>query len=82
MSVQGSPHGGANKPVKKITRTRTHTHTHTLCTLVLIPELFFSIYVIHDEVKDKEFELELSWVGAGMCDELVCSDDVSELHSR
>lgn len=25
---------------------------------------FFSIYVVHDEVKDKDFELELSWVGA------------------
>ena len=23
----------------------------------------FSIYVVHDEVKDKNFELELSWVG-------------------
>ncbi len=26
---------------------------------------FFSIYKLHDEVKDKDFELELSWV----CDE-------------
>lgn len=25
--------------------------------------LFFSIYIVHDEVKDKAFELELSWVG-------------------
>ena len=24
-----------------------------------------SVYVIHDEIKDKDFELELSWVGAG-----------------
>ena len=24
----------------------------------------FSIYVVHDEVKDKQFELELSWVGS------------------
>ena len=23
----------------------------------------FRIYVVHDEVKDKNFELELSWVG-------------------
>lgn len=22
-----------------------------------------SIYIVHDEVKDKQFELELSWVG-------------------
>ena len=28
--------------------------------------LFFRIYVVHDEVKDKAFELELSWVGKGM----------------
>ena len=25
--------------------------------------LHYSIYVCHDEVKDKAFELELSWVG-------------------
>ena len=25
------------------------------------------IYVVHDEVKDKQFELELSWVGEGEC---------------
>lgn len=24
-----------------------------------------SIYTVHDEVKDKDFELELSWVGEG-----------------
>ena len=23
------------------------------------------IYAVHDEVKDKDFELELSWVGEG-----------------
>ena len=27
--------------------------------------IFCSIYTVHDEVKDKEFELELSWVGEG-----------------
>jgi 20S proteasome subunit alpha 7 len=26
--------------------------------------LYFSIYIVHDEVKDKHFEMELSWVGA------------------
>ena len=25
--------------------------------------LFPRIYIVHDEVKDKAFELELSWVG-------------------
>lgn len=25
----------------------------------------FRIYIVHDEVKDKAFELELSWVGEG-----------------
>ena len=25
--------------------------------------LHFRIYIVHDEVKDKNFELELSWVG-------------------
>jgi hypothetical protein len=25
---------------------------------------YFSIYLVHDELKDKQFELELSWVGA------------------
>ena len=24
-----------------------------------------SVYIVHDEVKDKAFELELSWVGEG-----------------
>lgn len=24
----------------------------------------FRIYLVHDELKDKQFELELSWVGA------------------
>ena len=28
------------------------------------------IYVVHDEVKDKQFELELSWVGEGEC--IIC----------
>ena len=27
----------------------------------------FRIYVVHDEVKDKNFELELSWIGKGQC---------------
>ncbi len=26
---------------------------------------YFSIYAVHDELKDKEFELELTWVSAG-----------------
>lgn len=26
--------------------------------------LHTSIYIVHDEVKDKHFEMELSWVGA------------------
>ena len=30
----------------------------------LIKEAAKIIYVVHDEVKDKQFELELSWVGA------------------
>lgn len=25
--------------------------------------LFHRIYIVHDEVKDKSFELELSWIG-------------------
>ena len=33
-----------------------------------------SIYTVHDEVKDKEFELELSWVGEGV---YVCAPAVS-----
>ena len=27
-----------------------------------------SIYTVHDEIKDKNFELDLSWVGASKCD--------------
>ena len=33
--------------------------------LTLCEFLFLRIYVVHDEVKDKAFELELSWVGTG-----------------
>ena len=32
-----------------------------ICSLFL--KIFFSVYIVHDEVKDKHFELELSWVG-------------------
>ncbi len=35
---------------------------HLLVTFVLC-----RIYTVHDEVKDKEFELEMSWVGEGGC---------------
>jgi hypothetical protein len=28
---------------------------------------YFSIYQVHDEVKDRMFELELSWVGQRKC---------------
>lgn len=32
-------------------------------TMVLLFNYFSSIYLVHDELKDKNFELELSWVG-------------------
>jgi len=35
--------------------------------LKLVPEHCVRIYVVHDEVKDKQFELELSWVGESKC---------------
>ena len=34
---------------------------HHICTWI-----FRRIYVVHDEVKDKNFELELSWIGEGI----------------
>lgn len=34
---------------------------------MVVPEQCVRIYVVHDEVKDKQFELELSWVGEGEC---------------
>ena len=37
----------------------------TLCLYVLL-SLTYRIYVVHDEVKDKNFELELSWIGEGI----------------
>ena len=33
----------------------------------IISHLLYSIYTVHDEVKDKTFELELSWIGEGKC---------------
>jgi len=32
----------------------------------LVKEVAKIIYVVHDEVKDKNFELELSWIGEGI----------------
>uniref|UniRef100_A0A8D3E8A8 Proteasome subunit alpha type n=1 Tax=Scophthalmus maximus TaxID=52904 RepID=A0A8D3E8A8_SCOMX len=37
------------------------SHVKTLTNL--FPSDFCRIYIVHDEVKDKAFELELSWVG-------------------
>ena len=34
-----------------------------MIALLYSEHLLFSIYVVHDEVKDKSFELELSWIG-------------------
>ncbi|XP_042337409.1 proteasome subunit alpha type-3-like [Plectropomus leopardus] len=34
-----------------------------VCDNELCPLLSLRIYIVHDEVKDKAFELELSWVG-------------------
>ncbi len=36
-----------------------------LCLWLMCPLLDWRIYIVHDEVKDKAFELELSWVGEG-----------------
>lgn len=33
---------------------------------------FFSIYLVHDELKDKQFELEMSWV----------SEDTGGIHEK
>ena len=33
--------------------------------LIVLTLLSCSIYIVHDEVKDKAFELDLSWVGEG-----------------
>jgi hypothetical protein len=33
----------------------------------------FSIYQVHDEVKDRMFELELSWVGQGKENQMISS---------
>ena len=44
--------------------------TSTLC-LNLQLSLIHRIYVVHDEVKDKNFELELSWIGEGIINGLL-----------
>lgn len=33
-----------------------------------------SIYMVHDEVKDKSFELEMSWVGEGKSKLCICKE--------
>ena len=35
-------------------------------SLNLLVSFLLRIYVVHDEVKDKNFELELSWIGEGL----------------
>ena len=40
-------------------------------TLSIFLDLLWSIYAVHDEVKDKAFELELSWVGEGKLLEII-----------
>ena len=42
--------------------------------------VWFSIYSIHDEVKDKAFELEMSWVGEGKYITLVTNCLLSHTH--
>lgn len=38
-----------------------------MCFFVIKNFIFdFSIYIVYDEVKDKNFELEFSWVGEGI----------------
>lgn len=34
--------------------------------LVILNLIARSIYLVHDEIKDKLFEVELSWVGKGL----------------
>lgn len=55
-------------------REATRMYLLTLCVCAHVLELVLrgvlltvcgSIYTVHDEVKDKDFELELSWVGEG-----------------
>ena len=40
---------------------------HYICYIEIFLNLAaHSIYLVHDEIKDKLFELELSWVGKGI----------------
>uniref|UniRef100_A0A8D0D0Z9 Proteasome subunit alpha type n=1 Tax=Sander lucioperca TaxID=283035 RepID=A0A8D0D0Z9_SANLU len=50
-----------------ISHVSTHTHARThmkeMTCREIVKEVAKIIYIVHDEVKDKAFELELSWVG-------------------
>lgn len=41
------------------------------------------MYVVHDEIKDKNFELEMSWIGetTGNCHKLLEDTDLKEVES-
>ena len=39
-----------------------------IIVLISYSFLLSRIYIVHDEVKDKNFELELSWIGEGWSD--------------
>jgi len=45
---------------------------------ILLVSLLHRIYVVHDEVKDKNFELELSWIGEG----ILIVADLAHSHCR
>ncbi|EAW80720.1 proteasome (prosome, macropain) subunit, alpha type, 3, isoform CRA_f [Homo sapiens] len=53
---------GYNIPLKHLAdRVAMYVHAYTLYSAVR--PFGCRIYIVHDEVKDKAFELELSWVG-------------------
>jgi len=59
-------HGCAVGKAKQNAKTEIEKlKLETMTCAEAVKEVARIIYVVHDEVKDKAFELELSWVGAG-----------------
>jgi hypothetical protein len=62
---RGIERGGEGAERKRGSANKSNVIMPTRCLWVLTLWLCCSIYEVHDEAKDKAFELELSWV----CDE-------------
>ena len=56
----------ADRAILTICPDSVNSMSNYTATYIDFWNFFCSIHIVHDEVKDKSFELEMSWVGEGM----------------